>query len=186
MLSAEPETAGNAWSVSTEKIETSVHSLSFATPMPPADHLATLSEITLPYIEGLSLSDHARIIRDEEDILNEFRKEMRQLAQMASERKIHVDEFRRDVIDPRVSRISRKLKHISNMHLIKTSGAVFVTCALSLIASQSKGMLGGLEVMVGGAGAASMVKDVVDRENQIHALKDDPLFLLWKMSQRSQ
>lgn len=182
---ADPGTNSDIWRITVEEeIEkrANIKSLSIESAVIAASTSETLHTISLPYIEKLSLSDHARVLRDEADLLTEFRKEMRDLASRAGRDGMYAHEFKRDVIDPRIAKIGRKFRHIANMQALKSAGAVVVAGGLSLLAWQTKGALGGIEALIGSAGAASILKDTVDRANQVQALKDDPLYLLWKMS----
>lgn len=140
-----------------------------------------LSSISLPYIEGVSLTDYARIIDDEEDMVVEFRKEMRDLARLLKEGGEHVGEFRRDVIDVRVAKIARKFRQISELYLLRIGGAALATTTLSLVSLASGGLVAGAAALAGSMGAFTVVKEAADRRQQINSLRDDPLYLLWKL-----
>jgi hypothetical protein len=183
ILTADPATGRDSWRVSIEGVDgEGVDSLSFESKIYGEDSVKIMADLTLPYIDGISLSEYARVIRDEGDILTEFRKEMKSLADMASSGSSNLVEFRRDVIDLRIAKIERKFKHIAGMYRLRMAGAALTAGTLALLNAHTKGNLAGLEVLVGGLGAASMAKDTIDRANQVGGLKDDPLYLFWKMN----
>jgi hypothetical protein len=87
-----------------------------------------------------------------------------------------------DVINPRIHKIARRFRAISNAARLKLGGAAIGVATLSLASYMSSGLLPTLVATIGGSsGAAYMAKEyagfLMDRE----ALKDDPIYLLWRL-----
>jgi hypothetical protein len=145
---------------------------------------ARLCDVTLPYLDGVSMSDYDKILADEGDLLSEFRKEMRQLVSVLSKGQSSVDEFRADVIAPRVDKIGRRFKHIANLSRLKVSGATLASTSLTMVAVAQGGPLAGLGVAAGSMGVWAVLKELAERSDKVHSLKDDPLYLLWRLQSK--
>jgi len=138
-------------------------------------------QITIPFIRNVDLSTYTSILQDEGDILVEFRSAISQLAKTALEDERNVAEYVADIVQPRVAKIDRSFRRISASTGMKTAGATVATAALTLASYLSSGSAAALLAFAGGAGAITAVKELADRRDKLAALKDDPLYLLWRM-----
>jgi hypothetical protein len=145
-------------------------------------HYTELCELAIPFITGVNFGDLAKILDDEADLLIEFRSELRKIVDDARAGKRTSMEVINDVINPRIHKIARRFRAISNAARLKLGGAAIGVATLSLASYMSSGLLPTLVATIGGSsGAAYMAKEyagfLMDRE----ALKDDPIYLLWRL-----
>jgi hypothetical protein len=146
-------------------------------------HYKELCELAIPFITGVNFNDLAKILDDERDLLIEFRSELRKIVDDARAGKITSVEVINDVINPRIHKIGRRFSAISNAARLKLGGAAIGVATLSLASYMSSGLLATLVATIGGSGgaAAYMAKEyagfLMDREG----LKDDPIYLLWRL-----
>jgi hypothetical protein len=138
-------------------------------------------DIVLPYLRGVSLADYAKILDDENDLLTEFRAAMKQLAHEAQQSSSTLEEFRLDVVEPRISKINRAFERIDRMYRVRASGAAIATATLTLVTLATGGVAAAVAAAAGSAGLVATAKEVADRGEKLRSLKDDPLHLLWKL-----
>lgn len=182
-LNAKDDTSPDHWEVNDEKLGHTLLSTSkFFESNNDQKQFSLRANITIPYISGISLKTFAEILQDEEDLLKEFRAEMRKILLL---NKPDALAYKLDVIDPRVAKINRKFNHISRMRSLRAGGAFLATAGLAIGSVATGGIAGAAQVLLGSAGAMVGVKELGDHSSKIAELKDDPLFMLWKM-QRSR
>lgn len=145
-------------------------------------HYTELCELSIPFITGVNFNDLAKILDDERDLLIEFRSELRKIVDDAREGKRTSVEVINDVLNPRIHKIGRRFRAISNAAKLKLGGAAIGVATLSLASYISSGLLAPLVATIGGSGgAAYMAREyagfLMDREG----LKDDPIYLLWRL-----
>jgi hypothetical protein len=73
-----------------------------------------LCQLVVPFITGVNFVDLAKILDDEGDLLIEFRAELRKIVEDASSGKKIPAEIMSDVINPRIQKIGRRFRAISN------------------------------------------------------------------------
>lgn len=149
-----------------------------------------LCQLVVPFITGVNFVDLAKILDDEGDLLIEFRAELRKIVEDASTGKKLPVEIMSDVINPRIQKIGRRFRTISNAKRLKLGGAVVGVASLSLVSyMMSPGLLPTLVTSIGGGGGVAYLaaKEYADFLTGREALRDDPTYLLWRLRQiRSQ
>lgn len=141
-------------------------------------------EILIPFISGLDIKDFAKILDDENDLLSTFRREIKSLTQVKPGDIKYSEEIYQDLIRPRVDKITQKFKSISNIHKFKIRGIVFTTASLSLLSVAFGSYLAAATTMLSvGTGSAGLVKFESEYQSEMENLKNDPLYLLWKLKQ---
>lgn len=145
------------------------------------DHQQITRDIVLPYLQGVSLSDYSRILDDEGDLLIEFRTAMKDFACQVQSSNISADEFRKDVVEPRIAKIDRAFKRVENMYRIKAGGAAVATATLALVSFATGGVAAAITAAAGTAGFMASARELADRKDKMSQLKDDPAHLLWKL-----
>lgn len=142
-----------------------------------------LSEILLPYIHNIKIEEYSKIILDEEDIISSFRKETKNYLKTLKSDYTNSNEFKADVIQPKLDLINRKFKTITNNHRIKISGATLGTIGLALISTSEAGLISALSQFITfGLSTVGFVKTEADYNENIDKLKDIPEYLLWKIN----
>lgn len=182
-LEAAASSSLDVWSLSSEgyaESEPTYTDKAFVASFGESDLEKVIVNLSLPFIDNISLSDYFLIMQDEKDIVVEFRVAMMQLAKMAKEH-ASIAEFSADVISPRLAKIDRSFRRISSQYRMKTAGAVIASTALTLGAFASAGAVAAISAAAGGAGFITAVKELADGAEKQRALKDDPLYLLWRL-----
>lgn len=143
----------------------------------------TLSkEITIPFISGIDVHDFSKVIEDENDLLSGLRKELKSFTQLKPEEVKHQEEIYQDQIRPRIDNINKKFKAISNIHKLKVRGTVLATATLSLLSLSFGDYLTAASQMLSVAtGSAGLVKFESEYQTEIENLRNDPLYLIWKL-----
>src|ERR1700730_13319943 len=146
------EGSSDCWKVADEPNTVSMY-------VDPTDNrqYTELCQLVVPFITGVSFVDLAKILDDEGDLLIEFRAELRKIVEDASTGKKIPVEIMRDVINPRIQKIGRRFRTISNAKRLKLGGAVVGFAALSLGHMMSSGVLPTLVTSIGGGGGVAYV-----------------------------
>jgi len=143
-----------------------------------------INSIMIPFISGIPAKEFVKIVEDEKDLLTSFRKEIKMLTKLSDNNKIHSDEMYQDILRPRLDTINSKFKSITQLHSFKVKGATLVTATLSLLSLTLGDYLNAASIMIGvGTGSAGLIKFESDYHNEISNLKNDPMYLLWKLKQ---
>jgi hypothetical protein len=144
--------------------------------------LELTQNIILPFISGLDVKDFNQILNDENDLLSNFRKELKSLTLLKPGEIKHSNEIYQDLIRPRLDKITKKFKSISEIHSLKVKGVVLVTAALSLLSVAFGDYITAASTMSSvGMGSAGFVKFESEYQTEIANLKNDPFYLLWKL-----
>src|SRR5258708_10543071 len=144
-----------------------------------------ISEILVPYIQGIDLKEYSKILLDEEDLLSSFRVQMKSYMNMLKNENINSTEFKQDIIQPKLDSINRKFKHITNLHKLKVSGATLGTIGLFLVSLSQAGMIAALSQFITfGLGTVGFIKNETEYQDNLDKLKDAPEYLLWKLNKR--
>lgn len=144
-----------------------------------------LYEITLPFISNANVENLAKIIEDESDLLGVFRNALKDLMlSSVAQDNLLINEIRNDKIRPQIETINRKFNVITNKHKA-TVGASVTAVTISLIALTSSDGINFQTLfnssLLGGA-ALGWFNSEFKYQSEIDKLKDNPYFLLWKIS----
>ena len=144
-----------------------------------------LYEITLPYLSNVSIANLSKVLEEETDLLGTFRITLKELMQKSTAIKlIDLNEFQNDEIRPQIETINRKFKVISTNHR-RTVGASVIGITLSLIGVIPHHDLNFQTLFqeVIGSGSLGLWFTAEKKYlSEVDKLKDNPYFLLWKIS----
>lgn len=137
--------------------------------------------LSLPFIKNVSLSDYALILDDEDDLLLEFRAAMREYVAIVERGEKSAQEVLDDILYPKVARIERTFKRISQRSRLTKAGAGIATTALTLTAFATHGVAAAIAAAAGGGSTLAFVKEWAGELKEKQGLEDDPVHLLWRM-----
>lgn len=141
----------------------------------------TLFDISFPFLAGIGFHDLARVLEDEQDHVSKARVALKAVVKEASSSGSSLDEVLNDVLRPQLDGLSRRLKGVEQSRALRQQGTVLGTAAVSFVGLLTGGMLQ-LAAAVGGAGGfGTMLKNEVDAMEKRSAIKEDPLYLMWKL-----
>lgn len=144
-----------------------------------------LSDILVPYIKGIDMREYANIILDEEDLLSSFRLQTKNYLELIKKNNPDIEEFKSDVIQPKLDLINRKFKTVTTNHRLKVAGATIGTAGLMLLSLTQTGMTAALSQFISfGLGTVGFVKSEAEYQENIDKLKDFPEYLLWRISKK--
>ncbi|MFZ4930367.1 hypothetical protein [Chryseobacterium sp. Mn2064] len=144
-----------------------------------------IEEIMIPFISGISAKDFSLILRDEADLISSFRSDLLKITNSNTHQEGR--EIYQDLIRPRIDKINQKFKSISELHSFKMKGVTVFTAALSLLSLSAGDYMGATSIMVGvGTGTAGLIKFEADYHSEINNLKNDSMYLLWKLNNLSK
>jgi hypothetical protein len=145
-----------------------------------------LSQILIPYIKGISFSEYSKIILDEEDLLSSFRIQMKNYLKVIKEQQLNAEEFKLDVLQPKLDLINRKFTTLTNNHRLKVAGATIATSGLAILAMSQTGIIAALSQFISfGLGTAGLVKAETDYHENLDKIKDYPEYLLYRLNKNS-
>lgn len=147
--------------------------------------------LDLPFVGGIPIETLIRIRAEERDAFNRFKAALREAvkdrlaASANAEPAIMADEIRRDVIEPRVAEIARRLKAATRLAFKKSAVGVALatfTTGCGLIAGIAESV-----ALASGAAAlsTSVMSAVAKRLEQVDELRQDDMFFLWKAATHS-
>lgn len=143
-----------------------------------------IQEIMIPFISGLSAKDFSLVLQDEGDLISSFRYELKKLTDIKNNNYEYSSELYQDLIRPRIDRINQKFKSISELHSFKMKGVTAFTSILSLVSLAAGDFMGAASIIVGlGTGTAGVVKFEADYHSEVNNLKNDSMYLLWRLNQ---
>jgi len=146
------------------------------------EHDKKLSEILIPYLKGVEIKEYSKIILDEEDLLSSFRLQTKTYLQYLKNNNPNSDEFRADIINPKLDTINRKFKTIINNHRLKIAGATLGTVGLAVLSLTQTGLTAALSQFISfGLGTVGFSKSEAEYRENVDKLKDIPEYLLWKI-----
>ena len=142
-----------------------------------------LSEILIPYIQNIKFEEYSKIILDEDDLISAFRKETKNYLNILKNDYQNSNEFKADVIQPKLDLINRKFKTITNSHRIKVSGATLGTIGLIAIGTTQVVLAAALSQFITfGLSTVGFAKTEADYHENVDKLKDIPEYLLWRIN----
>ncbi len=140
--------------------------------------------ISLPFIEGVSLSELANILDAENDQIAGFRKQLKatfseieKQAAMQSDQaalKRAARDIRGDIVEPELEKLDRTFRRIVNVHSIKVGGAAVATAVLAVTAASTSGLAATAAQVFGAGGFGMMAKEYADYRERWHELRDNP------------
>lgn len=143
-----------------------------------------LYKITLPYLNNVSIENLTKITDDETDLLGTFRATLKELmiATIQSENDLLKD-IRNDKIRPQIETINRKFNSIKNVHKLSV-GASVTAYTISLIALTTNFGVNFQTLFNTALGGSSLgiLASEIKFQSEEDKLKDNPYFLLWKIS----
>lgn len=145
------------------------------------DHLnqASMFEITVPYLEGVSFQDLSNILEDEGDLVSGLRSSIKEAINECGE---DVDPriIAKDVIDPKVDALNRKFKSTVNSHAFRIAGAGVGTVVLAYTAVSTGGLSSAIATVCGSGGLGLLGKEYSAYKEKVNQLRDDPHYFLWR------
>lgn len=142
-----------------------------------------LMDLTLPYFNNISIENLTKVLIDETDILSSFRVALKKSVKEGNI--VNFKEYRNDVIRPEIDTLNRKFKKIQSHHRVAVVGSLgwftltLFAAAVNNTLDLSSFLTTTVIPSIGGFGASEM------KFNQsMDELKDNPYFLLWKISSR--
>ncbi|MGY4173979.1 hypothetical protein [Bradyrhizobium sp. USDA 4529] len=142
-----------------------------------------VADVVLPYLIGTSTEDLVKIMDDEAHLLTEFRAAIRELIVDARAKGHNTQGILHDVVNPRIAKLQRRFDRIAQMRKLKTGGAAVATATLALTSYLTGGLVAGAAMLAGGSGLLTITKAIVTSSDELHALRDEPTYLLWKLKQ---
>ena len=137
-------------------------------------------EITIPYLSNVPIKELDKILEDYQDLLSQFRFEIKNLINNAINDRKTIEEIKFDLLQPKIDSINQKFKKISNIHKLKVKGTVFTTVSLSFVAGQMFDFYRSLVPFILGLGV--MVRNEADYQKEIGKLYENPFYFLWKVN----
>jgi hypothetical protein len=151
------------------------------------DHLnqSALFEITIPYLEGVPFSDLAKILDDEGDLVSGLRSSIKEaIGEVTDDTDPNV--IARDVIDPKIDILNRKLKSLISSYAFKVGGAALGTVVLAYTSVATSGVSSAIATVCGSGGIGLLGKEYSAYKEQQNKLKEDPFYFLWKCKKTSK
>lgn len=139
-----------------------------------------LFEISIPYLKGVSFKDLALILKDNDDLLSGFRKNLKIVIENAKQDNKTILEMKNDIVRPEVDKISHKFSTIKNMHKLKVAGTTISTVTLGLLSYSTMGIGSILSGCLGSGGLGLLLKHEADFQKEVSDLKENPYYLMWK------
>jgi hypothetical protein len=144
-------------------------------------HVSKLFDITLPYFKNIDLTTLAKILDDENEILSSFRYKLSEIIKKAGDDPSKIEEIKKDIAFASIEKLNRKFKAIQNRHRIVVGaslGSFVLTLSFGHIDIES--LLKSFAISTTAMGISEH-----DLNIKIADLKDDPYYLLWKISKKT-
>jgi hypothetical protein len=184
MHNIEPDMPGDIWFVADE--EKPQTAIPFVEREFNSEFEDTLCSFTLPYLEGLSFETLSTVLDDEQDLLTEFRKNVREMLKEIKNDPANSIDLLNDLVRPSTDKVERKFKSITNIHRLKIAGASIGTATLFLAALTNAGVASALSGILGAGGLGLMTKEYADYLKNKAELKEMPFYLLWRFKHENQ
>ncbi len=148
-------------------------------------HSKTMFEITIPYLEGVSFDDLAKILDDEGDLISSLKLSIK-AALDEIEDDVDPVAVAKDIIDPKVDMLNRKFKSTINSHAFKVAGAAVGTAVLAYTSVSTAGVSSAIATVCGSGGIGLLGKEYSSYRDNVNKIKDDPYYFLWKCRKLSK
>lgn len=147
-----------------------------------------LYEITLPFINNISVIDLNEILNDEFDLLSNFRLTLKNLLNSIIESDLgDMNSIYNDKLRPEIDTINRKFKTVNGINKIGTK-ATIAAFTISLIAVNTD--LGTnfqtLFNTFAGTSTLGFLASAIKYKNETDKIKDNPYFLLWRINKANK
>ncbi|MBT3022839.1 MAG: hypothetical protein KUF77_00335 [Candidatus Thiodiazotropha sp. (ex Lucina aurantia)] len=144
-----------------------------------------LFDVTIPYLEGVSFGDLAKILEDEGDLISGLRASIKQaISEYGNETDAH--SLVNDLVDPKVDAINRKFKLLVNSHAFRVAGACVGTVVLGYTAVATSGISSAIATICGSGGVGLLGREYSSYREKVNVLKEDPYYFLWRCKQLSK
>jgi hypothetical protein len=179
VLGVDPNSPVKQWIVSEKTSQTNS--------LPLIDNLVNenlqkeLQSIVVPYLSGIKLTDLYKVVEDNSDCISTFRSHIKDLIRNYHSIK-SLKEINQDLIRPDVDKLNGRFKKVAEMHKLRVYGTLVVSATISLA---SLNMLGINTAIYGllGTGGLGIINSESKYKADMSSLKDNPMFLLWKIKQ---
>lgn len=146
------------------------------------DHLnqKSMFEITIPYLEGISFKELAKILDDEGDLVSGVRQSIKQAIEECGSDDVDPRIIIKDIIDPKVDALNRKFKSTVNSRAFRIAGAGVGTVVLAYTAASTMGLPSAAATLFGSGGLGLLGREYSDYKDHINTIKDDPYYFFWR------
>lgn len=145
-----------------------------------------LFQVSLPYLKGIPFSELVKVLKDNEDLISSFRTHLKELVAQSKKDGKSIEEMKKDLVQPEIDKINRKFKSVSDIRKLKVGGTVFSTVVIGLMTYPVAGFGPIISSFFGTGGMGLLVKNQVDFLKEIDQLKDNPLYLMWKIKKQKK
>lgn len=145
-----------------------------------------LFQVSLPYLKGIPFSELVKVLKDNEDLISNFRKHLKDLVAQSKNDGKTIEEMKNDLVQPEIEKINRKFKSVSNIRALKVGGTVLSTAVIGLMTYPVAGFGPIISSFFGVGGMGLLVKNQGDFLKEIDQLKDNPLYLMWKIKKKKK
>jgi hypothetical protein len=145
-----------------------------------------LFDIVVPFVDGLSSEDLAKLLDDEEDVLIEFRAGIRALTAASQREGRDAQQILADVVRPQVARMERRFRNAVNMNRLKIAGAAISTATIGLVSFWTTGLAAGVTAVAGASGLLYLTKEIASGIGEANSIKDDACYLLLRLKSISR
>jgi hypothetical protein len=174
---ADPNTDNNHWHIN--KVQES-DSIIIDNGYLTYSNITDLFNITLPYFTDIDIELFTKILEDENEILNEFRRNIIKIIQNAGDDLKKIEEIKNDIALTSITRLNRKFKAIQEKHRFfvgASLGSFVLTLSVGNINMESL-----LKVLT--ASLTMIGVSEYDFRSKKIDLKDDPYYLLWRINKK--
>ena len=145
-----------------------------------------LFQISLPYLKEIPFRELVKILEDNEDVISSFRKHLKELVSQSKKDGKTIEEMKNDLVQPELDIINRKFRSVANIRKLKIGGTVLSTAALGLMTYPVAGFGPILSSILGSGGMGLLVRSQVEFLKEVDKLKDNPLYLMWKIKKKKK
>ncbi|HEY4789488.1 MAG TPA: hypothetical protein VIH57_25735 [Bacteroidales bacterium] len=179
LIGVDPDSPGKQWLISEKTNQT--NSLPIIDNLRNENYQRELQSITIPYLTGIKLTDLYKVIEDNNDCVSSFRSHIKELIQKHDSVK-NLNEINQDLIRPDIDKLNGRFSKVAQMHKLRVYGTVVATAVVSLASLNALGINAAIFGLLG-TGGLGILNSESKYNEEISLLKDNPMFLLWKIKQ---
>jgi hypothetical protein len=146
----------------------------------------TRATLSLPFLEGISLENLAKILNDEQPYLAELRAGVRKLLTEAAKQDSNEIDALNDLVRPAVERVNRRFKEIESSYHKKIVGFTIGVATMSLAALTTAGLSAAISGVFGVGSFGLLMKEYADKGRSMSELREHPAYLLWRIRKANQ
>ncbi|MGQ7938242.1 hypothetical protein [Paraburkholderia sp. D1E] len=177
LLNIQSDSPLAAWTIDSERKNETIPIVSQGIDNPAHKDLF---DITVPYFANLSYTKLASILADEADLVASLRVAIKSAVKDAKEPNV-AREVIQDVVNPKLDMMERKFKGLLSRYAVSLAGASVTTVGLAYTAITSQASIpAAIAGLAGAGGLALLSKEYSAWKEKQAALKDDPLYFLWR------